>query len=309
MNEGQSLKPREQSLSRDRGTLKSAASGLAGKFRILSMAVLGMTAVAAQACDSDKLNAAEDQCYLDNDPTKPCPLGSGANGTGGTNEGGAGTAGNGNGGTGANEGGSAGNGNGGNGGSGLDGGAGQGGTAGQGGGIDGGAGQGGTAGQGGGIDGGAGQGGTAGQGGGIDGGAGQGGTAGQGGGIDGGAGQGGTAGQGGGIDGGAGAGGDGGGHVGDNCVNHYSCEGDLLCCNQVCVNQTTQNCGECGTVCNGGTPFCIESVGQCTAGCAGQYLDCGDHICRDSYADNMNCGGCGNVCVGSKTCQTGYCKN
>ena len=266
MNKGPS-ETRISSVQQPLRAPKGVPSHLMRQVRNLSLAAIGLTGLAAaHGCNSDKLMP-DDACLKG---SVLCPGGTGA--TGGTNEGGTNEGGNG---TGAN------------------------GAAGGGGENQGGNG---TAGAGGNGTGGTGlnEGGTAGAGGNGTGGTGlnEGGTAGTGGN--------GTGGSGGENVGGNGSGGEGGGQVGDNCVNHYSCEGDLLCCNNVCIEQSTQNCGDCGVTCTGGTPFCIPSTMTCEAGCYGNYTACGN-ICRDTTVDNLNCSACGNVCDPNETCINSFC--
>ena len=279
MNKGPS-ETRISSVQQPLRAPKGVPSHLMRQVRNLSLAAIGLTGLAAaHGCNSDKLMP-DDACLKG---SVLCPGGTGA--TGGTNEGGTGTGGHGTAGTGLNEGGTAGAGGNGTGGTGLN----EGGTAGAGGNGTGGTGlnEGGTAGSGGNGTGGTGlnEGGTAGTGGN------------------------GTGGSGGENVGGNGSGGEGGGQVGDNCVNHYSCEGELLCCNNVCIEQSTQNCGNCGVTCTGGTPFCIPSTMTCEAGCYGIYSDCGEGLCRNTDTDPNHCGGCWNDCGQGNSCTNGHCVN
>ena len=65
-----------------------------------------------------------------------------------------------------------------------------------------------------------------------------------------------------------------------------ACAGGLVCCNGVCVNEGNdiKNCGSCGTVCEGASPFCDN--GTCgdppcdsTTVCAGTTTCCGSECC------------------------------
>src|SRR4051794_23720120 len=67
---------------------------------------------------------------------------------------------------------------------------------------------------------------------------------------------------------------------------------EVKCADGTCANlrEDPKNCGACGTVCTGASPFC--SLGQCTAGCAAGLLEC-NKACVDKTSDPNNCGACG----------------
>lgn len=104
------------------------------------------------------------------------------------------------------------------------------------------------------------------------------------------------------VDGGAGGGdgaaGDsgsgGGGDSGGGGACNPACGPGRECCNGQCVNldNDPKNCGQCGTVCSGATPYC-------------------DGACKAApCAQGRNCGG-GEVCCGNRCCTNGEicCKN
>ena len=78
-------------------------------------------------------------------------------------------------------------------------------------------------------------------------------------------------------------------------------------CGDSCTdrNWDTNNCGECGNVCEGATPYC--SYGACTECPAGQSKCVDGGACIDLYWDSSNCGTCGNVCPSYTYCYYGYC--
>lgn len=77
-------------------------------------------------------------------------------------------------------------------------------------------------------------------------------------------------------------------------------------CGSKCVDVYTDpdNCGGCGSICEGIKTACANAVCSCEVG----LMDCNDGFCTDTYDDNDNCGGCGNVCDSGKHCEDGFCK-
>jgi hypothetical protein len=88
------------------------------------------------------------------------------------------------------------------------------------------------------------------------------------------------------------------------CV--YRCFDDTLRCDGTCtpVLWDRNNCGRCGTMCGGTTPYCNQ--GECSPCWPGSGL-CGG-ICVSLDFDNANCGACGVVCPSYETCVGGYCQ-
>lgn len=87
--------------------------------------------------------------------------------------------------------------------------------------------------------------------------------------------------------------------------------GDAVYCDGVCtfLNVDPDNCGDCGIVCGGSTPYCNQ--GMCSP-CRPGTADCdGDGVCEtDTDFDNLNCGACGVWCsiTPSETCSLGVCE-
>lgn len=76
-------------------------------------------------------------------------------------------------------------------------------------------------------------------------------------------------------------------------------------CGSVCVDlqANRDNCGACGTVCQGGL-VCV--AGSCTISCpTGQTL-CGN-LCVTTGTDRTNCGACGRTCAAGQVCSNGTC--
>ena len=90
--------------------------------------------------------------------------------------------------------------------------------------------------------------------------------------------------------------------VSGTCV--YDCVAGAIRCNGTCtsVDFDPDNCGACGNVCGGSTPYC--SGGECSPCAPGGTL-CGG-VCTNLDFDNANCGACGVVCPDGYSCQ-GVC--
>lgn len=76
-------------------------------------------------------------------------------------------------------------------------------------------------------------------------------------------------------------------------------------CNGVCIDvqNDTQNCGSCGTVCSSDK---VCSHGACAAVCGGGTAHCGNN-CVDLKSDPLNCGGCGTKCPSGEVCNKTAC--
>ncbi len=70
------------------------------------------------------------------------------------------------------------------------------------------------------------------------------------------------------------------------------------------VSNDPDNCGACGSACDGATPVCAD--GQCVPSCPQGTLDC-DDACVDDRTDEENCGGCGIDCPQGIECIGGGC--
>lgn len=81
------------------------------------------------------------------------------------------------------------------------------------------------------------------------------------------------------------------------------CAAGMASCGGVCTNLQADpnNCGACGTSCNG--LFC--SLGQCSSECAPGLTACGQ-ACENLLTSSQNCGACGNTCA-SGVCSNGVC--
>ncbi len=81
------------------------------------------------------------------------------------------------------------------------------------------------------------------------------------------------------------------------------CAAGMASCGGVCTNLQADpnNCGACGTSCNG--LFC--SLGQCSSECAPGLTACGQS-CENLQTSFQNCGACGNTCA-SGVCSNGVC--
>jgi hypothetical protein len=85
-------------------------------------------------------------------------------------------------------------------------------------------------------------------------------------------------GGGGGAGGGGGTGGSGGGEMGTRPCAIF-CEAELTCCDNQCVNTRNdiRNCGGCGIVCDGPSPYCDGTrcaPAPCSPACSGGQLCC-----------------------------------
>jgi murein DD-endopeptidase MepM/ murein hydrolase activator NlpD len=68
-----------------------------------------------------------------------------------------------------------------------------------------------------------------------------------------------------------------------------------------CATGYTQCQSDC---CDNKSETCFEGS---ACYCVGNFLDCGNGICKNSQTDNNNCGGCGNVCDSGESCTNGFC--
>jgi hypothetical protein len=90
-----------------------------------------------------------------------------------------------------------------------------------------------------------------------------------------------------------------------SCGTYTCCGAGQSSCGDYCTDLTNDfyNCGACGNVCGGTTPYCNNGTcGECPQGlilCSGQ--------CSDVLWDNANCGACGVVCPEETYCHFGYC--
>lgn len=114
------------------------------------------------------------------------------------------------------------------------------------------------------------------------------------------------------------------------CVVTGACDENWASCDDLvdngCETDLTQttDCGACGTVCSGGTPFCgVSSAASgslaCVSGCTDPMIRC-DMRCVDPAIDPYHCGGCDTTCpdpghglpvcieggCSTPTCDTGY---
>jgi hypothetical protein len=89
--------------------------------------------------------------------------------------------------------------------------------------------------------------------------------------------------------------------------SNNQCGAGMAMCGVSCIDVTadTNNCGSCGNVCSGTTPFCVDSA--CAATCGFGDIYCAGVGCVDAASDEQNCGGCGNDCGTAGTCNSGVC--
>ncbi len=85
------------------------------------------------------------------------------------------------------------------------------------------------------------------------------------------------------------------------------CGTGMAMCGLSCIDVSAdpENCGTCGNVCGGTTPFCVN--GACAATCGSGDIYCAGVGCVDAANDELNCGGCGNDCGSAGTCNSGVC--
>ena len=85
--------------------------------------------------------------------------------------------------------------------------------------------------------------------------------------------------------------------VSGTCV--YNCVAGAIRCNGTCtsVGFDPDNCGACGSVCGGSTPYCTDGI-------------CTETYCNgaDLNWDSNNCGTCGIVCPEQTACSFGICE-
>ena len=90
------------------------------------------------------------------------------------------------------------------------------------------------------------------------------------------------------------------------CGSYACCPTSAACCNGTCtsVNSDANNCGACGNVCGGSTPYCIQGAcRECWIG----GTKCSDG-CRSLLWDVANCGACGYQCDYGLSCVYGTCQ-
>ena len=83
------------------------------------------------------------------------------------------------------------------------------------------------------------------------------------------------------------------------------CLAPLTACGDACVytDSDLANCGECGTACDGATPYCVEGV--CAADCP--FTDC-DGVCADTEFNPLYCDTCDVACAAGEECRHGGCR-
>ena len=92
-----------------------------------------------------------------------------------------------------------------------------------------------------------------------------------------------------------------------------ACPASLQECGQVCVDVSDDpdNCGACGTRCQG-EAFCIGGTCTSCVGCAAGSICCAESSglgvqCVNATDDPDNCGGCGLACSSIQVCDNGGC--
>ncbi|MBK8995105.1 MAG: hypothetical protein IPM35_05040 [Myxococcales bacterium] len=85
------------------------------------------------------------------------------------------------------------------------------------------------------------------------------------------------------------------------------CPTGQTACGDTCVRteQDPNNCGACGTVCQGAQ---VCDNGSCADACSGGRTDC-DKSCVDTSSDPAHCGGCATFCTEAETCSSGKCSS
>jgi Stigma-specific protein, Stig1 len=89
------------------------------------------------------------------------------------------------------------------------------------------------------------------------------------------------------------------------CVVAEGCvQGEV--CGPICTNthNDPKNCGDCGILCSGATPFCADKT--CVSACPSGLIACGD-ACVNLARDVRDCGACGHTCGLLQACESGVC--
>src|SRR5262249_4042122 len=86
----------------------------------------------------------------------------------------------------------------------------------------------------------------------------------------------------------------------------YDCVAGAVDCDGTCtfLESDPDNCGACGNICGGSTPYC--SQGACTD-CGGFGAAICNGVCVDIFSDALNCGACGRQCAANEYCSFGHC--
>lgn len=107
--------------------------------------------------------------------------------------------------------------------------------------------------------------------------------------------------------------------ISHECVSCFPpCQADQDCCDGVCKNTLvdTENCGDCGTICE--PPGVSDDVGEvcCNGECCGTFsserdnrccTEGGNPTCADVMNDPNHCGECQNFCGPDQVCCDGEC--
>lgn len=85
------------------------------------------------------------------------------------------------------------------------------------------------------------------------------------------------------------------------------CGPGMAMCGANCVDveNNPNDCGGCGNVCSGTTPFCVSGV--CQATCGGGDVYCAGTGCVDVSSNEQHCGACDISCGTAGTCNSGVC--